>query len=386
MSQPSPANSTRHRLKGIWRDILLVGGAVWIVLTAIEVLWFWPVSGTTDGGQTVLTPGIRTAAQFAEFLVAAMAFRIAAGMGWPSTVSHRLAVTGVNLLLVVAVLWMRIVIFRVGGLAMASWAQGHVLVTLTRDWWPVTRMDWAAGLRFTLPTYLLALALIALYRTARRYHEESLQLVQLAARYSQTQLTMLSAQLQPHFLFNSLSLIAELVASRPEQAILIIARLGDFLRHALEASRRPWSTIDSEFFGLRAYLAVQEARYENRLSVYANADEDTMRLYIPSMLLQPLVENAIEHGRTAVETRLHVEVLAHRNSDGLVVEVLNSTPRLERPVSPEQHRAGLRNVTQRLLAAYHGAAALSVGPDGNRGTRARLVLPVMETMPVGAKG
>jgi hypothetical protein len=372
--------SGRPRLDAIWRDILIVGGSVWVVVTIIEVLWFWPVSGRVGSDGTVLTSGVRSAAQVLEFSIAAIAIRIAVAYGWPETAPRRFEAAAVNLLLAATVLWMRILFFRVAALGMPGQAHDSALNAL-RMWWRSEWMDWVVGLRLTLPTYVLALALIALYRTARRYHDESLRVAQLVARYSQVQLAMLSAQLQPHFLFNSLNLIAELVASRPTQATVMIARLGDYLRHALEASREPWVTVSSELAGLRAYLAVQEVRYEDRLTVQARADEDTTFLYLPSMLLQPLVENAIEHGRRGPEPRLHVHIQVRRENGRIVVDVVNSTPRVDRQVEPAQYREGLRNVSQRLLAAYQGAAALSIGPNHGAGTLARMVLPLIDAPP-----
>jgi two-component system, LytTR family, sensor kinase len=241
----------------------------------------------------------------------------------------------------------------------------------------LSRADpWAAPLRFYLPPYVLGLCAIALVMTARRHQREALRSAELVNAYTAARLAMLSAQLQPHFLFNSLHAIMGLVDESPRQASLMLARLGDFLRHALETSRSPWVAVATELEGLEAYLAVQEVRFFGRLNIAIEASPQALNLYVPSLLLQPLAENAIEHGRDACGPALQVRIAATVSGERLWIAVHNSSPQLPVELSPASYGRGLQNVALRLRAAYGEDARLTVGPDPKGGTTASLDLPV----------
>src|SRR5207253_1538942 len=129
----------------------------------------------------------------------------------------------------------------VGGLCwVAGSVDGHwVDMHDTLDAWasPSAEWDfWTTSLRFFLPPYVLGLCAIALVLVARRHHREAVRAAELASAYAAARMAMLSAQLQPHFLFNSLHAISVLIDDSPRQAATMLARLGDFLRHALESS------------------------------------------------------------------------------------------------------------------------------------------------------
>ncbi|MGB8693985.1 MAG: histidine kinase, partial [Steroidobacteraceae bacterium] len=233
--------------------------------------------------------------------------------------------------------------------------------------------------QFFLPPYLLGLALIGMMQLARDYHRESLRSAKLWAAYADTRLTMLSSQLQPHFLFNALHAISELINEDPNRASVMLARLGDFLRHALESSKQPWVTVATEVAGLEAYLAVQQARFRDCLQVDIRVDQKAAALTMPSMLLQPLVENAVEHGRGGPVSVLAVDLAISLTGDRLLIAIRNSTPQLAAPLAPDRFGNGLKNVTFRLRTAYNGAAGLLVGPDPRGGTLASLDVPARRT-------
>lgn len=187
---------------------------------------------------------------------------------------------------------------------------------------------------------------------------------------------MLSAQLRPHFLFNALHAAVGLIEDDPRGASTMLVRLGDFLRHALEASRSPWVDVATELAGLEAYLAVQQTRFSDHLSVAIDASPESLGVYLPSMLLQPLAENAIEHGRKECAGALELRVAASVSAESLCIVVNNSSPRLAADLTPADYGHGLSNVDLRLRAAYGEEAHLAVGPDQQGGTTAILVLPV----------
>ncbi|HET9331142.1 MAG TPA: histidine kinase [Steroidobacteraceae bacterium] len=361
---------------GPWGVILAVGGLCWLVVTFTAVLWMAPASGTTMDGMYVVTSTARTVQHLLVFALAACAYRVAIALGWPTSLLGRVRVALGN-----SLLGLSVVFFAPLALALvAGYIDGRPLEM--RDtleaWVPpsLSWAEWAAPLRFFLPPYVLGLFAVALVLTARHQHREALRNAKLASAYSAARMAMLSAQLQPHFLFNSLHAISVLIDDSPRQASLMLARLGDFLRHALESSHWPWVDLATELAGLEAYLAVQQTRFSDRLSISIDVSAESLGLQVPSLLLQPLAENAIEHGRNEGGPALHVRVAATVAVQRLCITISNSSPRLGRPLTSADYGHGLMNVELRLRAAYDGDARLSIGPDTHGGTSAILNLPV----------
>ena len=362
---------------GPWRVILGVGGLCWLVVAVTALLWMLPASGTTMNGMYVVTSRARALQHLMMFMVAALAYRIAIALGWPGTLWGRVRVALVNTLLALVVVALAPVAIALA----AGLVDGHLVdMRDTLDAWASGSPNWefwTAPLRFFLPPYVLGLCAIALVLVARRQHREALRAAELASAYSAARLAMLSAQLQPHFLFNSLHAISVLIDESPRQASTMLARLGDFLRHALESSRWPWAEVAAELAGLEAYLAVQQTRFSDRLSISIDATSESRAVYVPSMLLQPLAENAIEHGRNESGPALHVRVLASVVDGRLSIVVNNSSPQLPGELLASDYGHGLTNVELRLRAAYGSDARLAVGPDPQRGgTSAFLDLPL----------
>jgi hypothetical protein len=374
---PVPAVEPLARAEpGPWGVILGVGGLCWLIVTLTAVLWMLPASGTMLDGMYVVTNLARTVQHLLVFSVAALAYRVAIALGWPSSLLGRTRVALANSLLALLV-----VFFAPLALALvAGYVDGRPLeMRDTFDAWVPPSLSWAAWaapLRFFLPPYVLGLCAIALVLLARRQHHEALRSAKLASAYSAARMAMLSAQLQPHFLFNSLHAISVLIEDSPQQASIMLARLGDFLRHALESSHWPWVDVATELAGLEAYLAVQQTRFSDRLSISIDASPESLAVHVPSLLLQPLAENAVEHGRNEGGPALHVRVAASLIGQRLCITVSNSSPRLPRHLTPADYGHGLLNVDLRLRAAYDGEARLSVGPDLHGGTSAILNLPL----------
>jgi two-component system, LytTR family, sensor kinase len=161
----------------------------------------------------------------------------------------------------------------------------------------------------------------------------------------------------------------------------MLLRLGEFLRHALETSKYPWASVGSEIRGLEAYLALQEARFGERLRVEIVVDPATTLYFVPALLLQPLVENAIEHGRGGQNEPLFVQISIHQLGKHIHIVIANSVPKLASVLPQAAYGYGLQNVVTRLKAAYGNAGTLSVGPAVQQGTQAELYLPIHEGPP-----
>jgi two-component system LytT family sensor kinase len=366
----------------LWPIIWTAGGGCWLVTAVLGLLWSLPYSGTTmQNGDYVVSSAARLVHYSLLFLLSACAYRIGLGARWPRERSAQVRIVALNIALALLVSRLSPMILGVTEVIVDNrWS------TLREDiapWLPFRLgwMAWVGLLRFWAVPYLLGLVAVALVYTARQYHRESMRLARLSAEVANLRMAMLSAQLHPHFLFNALHAISELVNESPAQATTMIARLGDFLRIALESAKRPWIRVESEVIGLDAYLAVQQTRFRDQLSVTLLVDPSAMDTLMPALLLQPIVENAIEHGRCGALGALSVHVNIRRERDRLLVDVTNSTPQLIAPLARSAFGDGLRNVEARLHAAFGDDASVKVGPDAERGTRAMLDMPANIVLP-----
>jgi hypothetical protein len=363
---------------GAWGVIWSVGGLCWLIVTGTALLWMSPLSGLQIGDYFVISGTARAAQHLFVFLVAAVAYRLAVGLGWPDSPAQRARVITLNTLLALGVVaFGPIALALAGGLVDARFPEMRETLAA---WSPLSGrwQFWATPLRFFLLPYVLGLCAVALVLMRRRQHREALRAAHLASACAAARMAMLSAQLQPHFLFNSLHAISVLVDDSPRQATAMLARLGDFLRHALESSHWPWTDVATELAGLEAYLAVQQMRFSDRLSIEIDASPESLPAMLPALLLQPLAENAIEHGRDDSGSVLRVRVESEIVAGRLRLRVNNSTPRMPGVLPPEDYGHGLRNVDLRLRAAYGRDAHLCVAPDAHGGTTAFLDLPFRE--------
>jgi two-component sensor histidine kinase len=210
----------------------------------------------------------------------------------------------------------------------------------------------------------------------RRQEEREQQLRWLASR---AELKALRAQINPHFLFNSLSVIAGLVHYQPEKADEAIEQLAQVFRYTLRKSEHEWAPLCEEIDFVTAYLRIEQARFGDRLQVAFEVDPNAVNLAIPAMSIQPLVENAIKHGVAAMEGPGAVGLRAALDDGHLRLEVSDSGPGFPPGFSIENggEGHGLRNVMERLRAYYGDAARLSWESRAG-GTRVVLVLPAGE--------
>ena len=160
---------------------------------------------------------------------------------------------------------------------------------------------------------------------ARLYHHESRErsarASQLEARLVEAQLKSLQQQLQPHFLFNTLQAISSLMHRDVDAADRTLIRLSDLLRMTLERLGEPEVTLDAELDFLQRYLDIEATRFADRLVVRYDVQPDARAALVPTLLLQPLVENAIKHGVAKKSGVGHIDITARRDHDKLRIEV-----------------------------------------------------------------
>src|SRR5262245_12433826 len=224
---------------------------------------------------------------------------------------------------------------------------------------------------------ILGIALAADYY--RKYRENELQYAELRAQLSQAQLEALRLQLQPHCLFNTLNSIVGLIRNDENRdAIRMTSGLSKLLRHVLEHADRQEVTLGEEVEFLSRYLEIQQMRFSDRLTVEMKVDPDTLEASVPSLILQPIVENALRHGVAARDGPGRVSLSASRQNGLLQIDVYNDGPTLPEGWRMEDCSGiGLANTRARLAQLYGKAARLEVRNRDSSGVRARLTVPFL---------
>lgn len=207
------------------------------------------------------------------------------------------------------------------------------------------------------------------------YYERSRERDHLAARLADVRLQLLSMQLQPHFLFNTLNTIAELFHEDPDAADYIITGLSDLLRRTLELGPTQEIPLHAELDLLGRYLDIQKARFGDRLAVTIAVEDDARIASVPVLLLQPLVENAIRHGLAERVSSGRIEIAARRAGARLVITVTDDGPGTATPAASGQERVGLGNTRARLEALYGLQHRLELANAPERGARVSLEIP-----------
>jgi hypothetical protein len=202
-------------------------------------------------------------------------------------------------------------------------------------------------------------------RLSRRYAEAARESELLQARLDQARLQALKLQLQPHFLFNTLNTITALVHTDPRTAERMVSGLSELLRISLGTAGDQEVPLERELEVLRHYLDIQQVRFQDRLTVSFDVDGEAPQAFVPNLLLQPLVENAIKHGIGPRAAAGHIAIAAHRRNGMLALEVSDDGVG-ERPDTIRREGVGLGNSRARLQSLYGDACRFEAG-SGDRG-------------------
>jgi hypothetical protein len=202
----------------------------------------------------------------------------------------------------------------------------------------------------------------------------ALERSQLERQALDARVRLLQAQVEPHFLFNTLANVRELVDSGSPQASAVLGSLIAYLRAAVPRLDAEAATLGQELELVRAYLEVMQMRIPDRLQFLVQADPSLHELRFPAMALLTLVENAVRHGIDPAEEGGRIEVRVRRDSTQLHVQVLDTGVGLR--AGNEDGGTGLANLRERLLLLYRGRATLVLLPLSPHGTSAEIVLPL----------
>jgi len=234
---------------------------------------------------------------------------------------------------------------------------------------------WMYLLVSTLALQFVIYAVLVAGAHGLEYYRRSREREQLEARLAETRLQLLSMQIQPHFLFNTLNTIAELVHEDPDTADTMIAGLSDLLRRALDLGATQQIPLSAELELLSRYLDIQRARFGERLQVSVNVDGAARNAAVPVLMLQPLVENAIRHGLAARIDAGRIDIDARLAGDRLVLDVTDDGAGNGDEIAPGPERVGLGNTRARLDALYGDHCRLSLTRVPGRGARVSLEIP-----------
>lgn len=260
------------------------------------------------------------------------------------------------------------------GVRMALWprvkpAQGW-LVYLQRAY--LDNLDW------TLMVYSTVVGLSYALAYYRESQERALRAAQLETRLVEAQLRTLQAELHPHFLFNTLHAISTLVHTNPDAADRTISRLSDLLRITFDRSGAARISLQEELEFLQKYLEIEQMRFQDRLTVVYDVDPDTLDAEVPTLILQPLVENAIKHGVSPRSGSGTIRITSRRAGDSLCLEVRDNGVGLTSGVRASEG-VGLANTRERLGCMYGDAQSLEFSSENADGLAVRVRIPFHRT-------
>src|SRR5579872_443145 len=206
----------------------------------------------------------------------------------------------------------------------------------------------------------------------RGYQSRELKASQLEAKLAEAQLQVLKMQLQPHFLFNTLHAISALLYKDVEMADRMIARLSDFLRITLDSAGEQQVTVKRELEFMNKYLEIEQMRFGDRLMVRPDIDSAALDCFVPNLLLQPLVENAVRHSIAKRSTAGSIEVTVQRRGSMLAIAIFDDGPGA---ASGVHEGVGLTNTRARLAQLYGDFHRIDAGNAEGGGFRVAIEIP-----------
>jgi len=274
----------------------------------------------------------------------------------------------------------------------AQWLGMHLFIWLTnvkvKAMTTLEPAEVAANLVFTLLVTGVAVLFFSSRERISRLQtaaaQEKARAESVARQAMQAQLQLLQAQIEPHMLFNTLANLQGLISFDPDRAQLLLDQLIQYLRATLSSSRAEATTLEQEFKLMQAYLGLMAVRMGARLAYTLDLPDDLRSARLPPMLLQPLVENAIQHGLEPKIEGGHITVRASVDDDQLTLTVVDDGLGLDHPGQTKgTHKGtqlGVTNIRERLQVMHGAAASLSLDANTTGGVTARLTLPYQPFM------
>jgi two-component system, LytTR family, sensor kinase len=230
-----------------------------------------------------------------------------------------------------------------------------------------------AEAQVSLVVYWIVLGVAHAVRYYSQVRDGEVAAAKLQTQLASARLDVLRGQLHPHFLFNTLNDIAELIHEDPERADEMLTTVSELLRASLARTDQRDVTLDDELAFLERYLEVARMRFRDQLTIEVDVPASLRGTLVPSLILQPVVENAIRHGIARRDGDGRVRISAVRDGTTLRLEVSDNGPGLDDAAS---EGVGLRTTRQRLREQFADAASFDLKAGDNGGAVARISLPV----------
>ncbi len=245
---------------------------------------------------------------------------------------------------------------------------------------PLTQI-WIASATSFLLTYGFGLALATGFDVYRRLRDTQIRSAALERALTAAHLAALRMQLSPHSLFNLLNTIHGQIDGDPADARSMIVQLADLLRRLLHAGEREFTRLNDELQFARLYLTLQQRRFADRLTVHVPAPERAPSAWVPSLILQPLIENAVVHGLAGHPDPVEIRVEALQEGQMLTLRVSNT---IDRDEPNRREGIGLKNVRERLAIQFGDRATFEAAPrpGGQWVAEVRLPLLAQDSDPV----
>lgn len=236
---------------------------------------------------------------------------------------------------------------------------------------------WTASFVMFFMTYSFGVLLVTAFAYYQRFRDAEQRNSALEQSWTNARLAALRMQLSPHTLFNLLHTIRGHINKEPQVARAMVVQLADLLRRLLSASQREFASLPEELTFVRLYLELQQQRFPERLTIVLPTVENHSDLWVPSLILQPLVENAVVHGLAGHEATVLVRVELQIHDESVVLRVVNTIAK-ERTTGP--NAIGLNNVRERLDVQFGADASFTAGPTGIAEWTAEIMIPALREL------
>ncbi len=341
-----------------WAVPLVLGAVAYALYRVVQTNVFNP------SGVGTLSVGQRSAISLADaaFMAALVPAAFWASQRFPIAAPHRL--------------WHLVIHAAVALFGAVAWIAGLVTVATVvtgvgpDDFYVPAYLNWITANLFAYAALVASLHAMLLERRLRRRHVQALR---LHAQLSTARLEALKAQLHPHFLFNTLHAISELIHSDPDSADAMVVRLADLLRLSIDSSVQQEIRLQHELLVLESYVELHRMRFGDRLDVVVDVDRALLDALVPPLLLQPLVENALRHGLAPRRAAGTVRIAAAARGPRLTLSVVDDGVGLPRQFA---EGVGIRNTRTRLEELYGDDYAFVVFAPPTGGTEARIDIPL----------
>jgi Histidine kinase len=236
---------------------------------------------------------------------------------------------------------------------------------------------WIASFVTFFMTYSFGVLLVTAFAYYQRFRDAEVRNSALERGWANARLAALRMQLSPHTLFNLLHTIRGHINKEPQVARAMVVQLAELLRRLLSASQREYASLPEELAFVRLYLELQQQRFAERLTIALPAVENHADLWVPSLILQPLVENAVVHGLAGHEATVLVRVEVQILDASVVLRVTNT---MAKECTAGPVGIGLNNVRERLDVQFGADASFTAGPTGIEEWTAEITIPTLREL------